>query len=81
MISVFKMKDLHKMINKVSTFSRYYSSDMFGQGAMHIDRLYHYGYISSRLSIYKAIPFSDHLAQVVTYTIPAAKNVNPNPRV
>jgi exonuclease III len=53
------------------TYSRYYSSDRYGEGASRIDRAYHWGGVSVLQAGYHSISFSDHMAHVIEYQLPA----------
>ena len=58
----------------VITFSRYYASNLHGDGATRIDRQYSWGKeIKTLFSDYKSIAFSDHMASIYTMTVPASQ--------
>ena len=60
LVFVLNLKDSHKSVSKDSSFSRYYSSQKFGQDVTRIDRLYYYSGVYTIKSEYKATAFSDH---------------------
>ena len=80
LISLMNLKDSHRCLSKVQTFSRYYLTNKSGQGATRIDRLYHYGEVIPTSSCYVATSFSDHLAQVVSYCVPLCTQTTACPK-
>ena len=79
--SVLELCDSHRSVHPRSNdFSRYYVNDRFGSGATRIDRLYSYGNINPIKSSYIPIPWSDHYAQVVSYTLPDIISKKLSPR-
>ena len=80
-----KLKDLQDSYRvvcpKAETYSRYYANTR-AEGASRIDRCYHYGGLKVKDAKYLPIAFSDHLAHVVQFILPAplSKLLSPKSR-
>ena len=71
MVSVFEMLDSFRSLHlHDSVFSRYYTSDEYGEGATRIDRTYHYGDVGVKKAQYIGVAFSDHQSLIVTVSLP-----------
>ena len=70
-VSTFNWKDSYRCLHpNEKSFSRYYSTDRFSEGASRIDRSYHWGDLVTEEAKYISIAFSDHLAMTVSYCLP-----------
>ena len=82
LIQVFSLKDTFRSLYPdKSVFSRYYSSNRFGDGASRIDRNYHWGCLKPVEASYESIAFSDHLVHVVTAELPQDMEKITSPKV
>ena len=83
LVSVFKWKDSFRTLYpQAREFSRYYNHDRTGFGGSRIDRCYHWGAITIVETKYSSLAFSDHLAMIVTLSMPdqMAKMTSPKSR-
>ena len=73
LVSTFSWVDSYRALHPTTrSYSRYYDSDRYGEGASRIDRSYHWGNITVLEADYYSLAFSDHMAQVTRYQLPAA---------
>ena len=80
---IFDMQDSYRYlfpINKV--YSHYYHTVQLGQGATRIDRSYNWGNLAIVDARYVPVAFSDHMAYVVTVSLPepCSKMISPRAR-
>ena len=83
LVQTFNMKDSFRSLHpKFSTFSHFYHTVHQGEGATRIDRSYNWGEIKALEAKYEPISFSDHLAYVVDFSLPApmARILSPKSR-
>ena len=73
-INTFSWSDNYRQLHKNETvFSRYYASNLHGDGATRIDRQYSWGKdIKIFCADYKSIAFSDHMASIYIMSVPAS---------
>ena len=72
LVSTFSWVDSYRALYPTTrSYSRYYDSDRFGEGASRIDRCYHWGGVTVLEASYHSLAFSDHMAHVVRYELPA----------
>ena len=81
-INTFSWSDNYRQLHKNKTiYSRYYASNLHGNGATRIDRQYSWGNdIQIVSAIYTSIAVSDHLAQIYTMRTPASINKSMSPK-
>ena len=82
-IKVFSLEDSFRSLHPDSDiYSRYYSSDQYGEGATRIDRSYHWGNIQIFDARYVSVAFSDHMVHLVTINLPNSmeKIISPKSR-
>ena len=73
LVKTFSWQDSFRALYpSVNTFSRYYDSDRYGEGATRIDRSYHFGGIKVLEAKYSSIAFSDHMVYTVKIQLPEA---------
>ena len=71
MVKNFNWIDSFRSLHPHSkSFSRYYESDRYGEGATRIDRQYHWGDISVQDARLVGVAFSDHLSQIFKLRLP-----------
>ena len=71
LVKIFSMTDsFRQLFPSKHSFSRYYDSDRFGEGATRIDRTYHYGDVAVKEAQYVGVAFSDHMSLVVKFAVP-----------
>ena len=78
---IFDMKDSYRSLyptNKI--FSHYYHTVQLGQGATRIDRSYNWGELTIVDVRYVPVAFSDHMAYVVTISLPEPSSRLISPR-
>ena len=82
LINTFDMVDSFRTIfPNLKMFSHYYSSGQHGhQGATRIDRSYNWGDVSVHDARYVPVAFSDHMAYIVSISIPNLSSSMVSPR-
>ena len=72
MIKTFDMVDSFRVLHPSSKiFSHHYHTTQLGTGGTRIDRSYSWGEIRALEAKYVPVAFSDHMAYVVTFALPA----------
>ena len=72
MIQTFEMADSFRVLHpSIKTFSHYYNTVQLGAGATRIDRSYSWGDMGVVEAKYVPVAFSDHMAYVVSFSLPA----------
>ena len=70
-IKTFDMKDCFRKLHPTSkTYSHYYHTTHLGEGATRIDRSYSWGDLKVVAASYEPVAFSDHMAYIVSYSLP-----------
>ena len=68
---IFDMKDSYRSLHPTTKiFSHYYHTVQLGQGATRIDRSYNWGQLDVVEAKYVPVAFSDHMAYIVTLSLP-----------
>ena len=68
---IFDMKDSYRSLHPTTKiFSHYYHTVQLGQGATRIDRSYNWGQLEVVEAKYVPVAFSDHMAYIVTLSLP-----------
>ena len=71
LVHTFDMKDSFRILHpKSTTYSYFYHTQQQGEGATRIDRSYNWGELRVSDARYEPIAFSDHLAYVVSFSLP-----------
>ena len=69
----FDMADCFRTLHPTSkVFSHYYHTTQLGAGATRIDRSYSWGDLKVVRASYEPIAFSDHMAYIVSFTLPSS---------
>ena len=83
LVQTFSMKDSYRHLHPTtSCFSHFYHTIHQGEGATRLDRSYNWGGITAREAKYEPVSFSDHLAYVVSFSlpVPVARILSPRSR-
>ena len=83
LINIFDLEDsFRKLHPNIKTFSHYYHTVQLGAGATRIDRAYCWGDLKVIEAKYLPIAFSDHMAYVVSLSLPTpqARILSPRSR-
>ena len=81
MTKTFSMVDsFRSLYPSTQTYSHYYHTLHQGHGATRIDRSYHWGRISVIDARYEPIAFSDHMAYIVSLSVPTLSSSSISPR-
>ena len=83
LVQTFNMRDSFRSLHpNASSFSHFYHTIHQGEGATRIDRSYNWGNIKIMEARYEPLAFSDHLAYVVHFSLPApmARLLSPRSR-
>ena len=83
LVQTFNIKDSFRILHPTSSsFSHFYHTIHQGEGATRIDRSYNWGDIAAVEASYEPVSFSDHLAYVVSFSLPApmARILSPRSR-
>ena len=68
---IFEMKDSYRSLYPtLKSYSHYYHTVQLGQGATRIDRSYNWGVLQVVEARYVPVAFSDHMAYIVTISLP-----------
>ena len=71
LIKTFSWTDsFRKLFPESVSYSRYYDSERFGEGATRIDRIYHYGSLVVEEAQYVGVAFSDHFGHIAKLSLP-----------
>jgi hypothetical protein len=72
MVQIFDMADSFRTLHpSLKIFSHHYSTAQLGPGGTRIDRSYSWGEMSVLEAKYLPVAFSDHMAYVVSFSLPA----------
>ena len=75
------MKDSFRSIHQTAhAFSHYYHTQQAGYGTTRIDRSYNWGDITAVSARYEPIAFSDHMAYIVSFSLPTLSSRILSPR-
>ena len=75
------MKDSFRELSPATDiYSRYYTCPLAGPGASRIDRCYHWGLLSPVMAEYIPMAWSDHMAHIITFSLPSSVSRALSPR-
>ena len=83
LVQTFGMKDSYRHLHPTTpSFSHFYHTIHQGEGATRLDRSYNWGGMTVREAKYEPVSFSDHLAYLVSFSLPApmARVMSPRSR-
>ena len=80
-VKMSNMSDSFRTLHPhAKVFSHFYHTTQQGEGASRLDRSYSWGEVSMISAKYEPLAFSDHMAHVITISLPSAFNRILSPR-